>query len=118
MYVDSLKNIENLLISSLEGGSNYWYTIVDHNMSDFAGYNPKPYLSTLSTKENGFILIQDKENQLKIPFRVDLKSLNEGFGIFKEKYVDHYQDAINENDDAITGDIFLQCVVFGKVIFS
>lgn len=36
----------------------------------------------------------------------------------QEKYPQHWADIINESDDANTADVFLQCVVFGEVIYG
>jgi hypothetical protein len=30
----------------------------------------------------------------------------------------HFADVLNENDDAGTGDVFLQCCLFGEIIFG
>jgi hypothetical protein len=35
-----------------------------------------------------------------------------------EKFPEHWADFINENDDAITGDIFVQCCVFGDTVYG
>jgi hypothetical protein len=34
------------------------------------------------------------------------------------KYKNHFQNAVNGNDDAETGDVFLQLTVLGDVIFG
>jgi hypothetical protein len=33
-------------------------------------------------------------------------------------YPRHFADLVNENDDADTGDAFVQCCVFGEVIYG
>ena len=105
---------EDLLCSALEGGSNYWYEIVGDNMSE----TDSQFMSAVPTTETGFLMIDDQEGQLDEPFRLNRSALVKGFGIFKEKYPRHYKDAVNEDDDADTGDIFLQCCIFGEAIFG
>ena len=36
----------------------------------------------------------------------------------KKEYPSHYADLVEENDDAETGDIWLQLAVFGEVIYG
>jgi len=110
------ERILNLLVSATEGGSNYWYMIQNHNAKEVE----HKYFQEVPLKENGFLMIDDEQGEktLKEPVRVDLKSLKTGYSIFKEKYPTHYADLIKENDDATTGDVFLQCVVFGEVIYG
>jgi hypothetical protein len=47
--------------------------------------------------------------------RVDF---DRGMDVMQEKYPQHWADIINESDDANTADVFLQCVVFGEVIYG
>jgi hypothetical protein len=35
-----------------------------------------------------------------------------------ERYSHHYADVLNENDDADTGDVFLQLCLFGEVVYG
>jgi len=38
--------------------------------------------------------------------------------VMHDDYPSHYGDAISENDDAGTGDVYLQCCLFGEVIYG
>lgn len=97
---------ENLLCSALEGGSNYWYMIID---SSKGGYMcSRPFV------DGGFITITDNETTKKLTSS-DFDKASE---LMKEKYIKHYADAINGHDDATTGDIFLQLAMFGDVIYA
>ena len=44
--------------------------------------------------------------------------LQQGLQRMARKYPRHFADFMAENDDAITGDVFLQCVVLGEVIYG
>jgi hypothetical protein len=35
-----------------------------------------------------------------------------------QAYTRHFADFINQNDDAITGDVFLQCCLLGEVLYG
>jgi hypothetical protein len=47
-----------------------------------------------------------------------LKGVRKGLRLMKKEYPHHYADLVEENDDAITGDIWLQLAVFGEVIYG
>jgi hypothetical protein len=108
------QRIEDLFVCAFEGGSNYWYTIVKHNKKEINAQ----FLSTLPAKEGGWVEVMDNEGELKKAVRVDRSVAEKGLKIMAEKYPKHFTDFINENDDADTGDVFLQCCVFGNVIFG
>ena len=59
----------------------------------------------------------DMENDEK-PYRLDREALERGMKVFAEKYPGHFSDFINENDDAITGDVYVQCCIFGDAIYG
>ena len=47
-----------------------------------------------------------------------LKGVRKGLRLMKKEYPSHYADLVEENDDAETGDIWLQLAVFGEVIYG
>ena len=118
----SLDRISNLLCSAFEGGSNYWYVI-----NEFV----KPKAFTFRTDEDevyrhldyplnegGALIVGDMEDEDSEDKRLDLEAIQKGLKIMAEKYPRHMSDFINDNDDAITGDVFLQCCLFGDVIYG
>lgn len=123
----------DLLVSAFEGGSNYWYVIVDDVLPEV---NAKPwgdeytpsYISYPFSK-GGAVIIADAEEVEQDPdtgemmiaetFRLDKKAIAKGTVIFKDKYPEHYADTLVESQaDAETGDVFLQCCLFGEVIYG
>ena len=120
-----------LLVSAFEGGSNYWYTIVDHEFPQGVTYddfreggrfaNPDDYWhpETLIPFHPGCatLIAADGLDEGK-QFRLDHERLVRGWDLMKEKYPRHFADVIAENDDAITADVYLQCCLFGELIFG
>jgi hypothetical protein len=51
-------------------------------------------------------------------FRLDLKSIRRGLEDLATKYPRHFADLVNENTDAITADVLLQCCLFGELIYE
>ena len=99
---------KNLLCSALEGGSNYWYMITDYNESGSKYVSDKPF------EDGGYLTITDGEIT-KTLTKVDFKIAGE---LMLENHIKHFSDAINETDDAVTGDVFLQLAMFGEVIYA
>lgn len=118
--------IADLLCSALEGGSNYWYMIekfikpakVERQMFGDQTFRHIDY----PLSEGGAIMVSDERGcgaeKDKTTTRVDLPRLLEGLRIMQEKYPHHYANWLAENDDAETGDVFLQCCVFGETIYG
>lgn len=49
---------------------------------------------------------------------LNLAKVKKGLRIFAKKYPKHFSDFISEDFDQTTGDVFLQCCLFGEVIYS
>ena len=49
---------------------------------------------------------------------LDRAAMVKGLGVMAAKYPVHFHDMMQENDDAITADVFLQCCLLGDVIFG
>ena len=98
--------IKNLLISAFEGGANYWIDFVE--VARGYGIYEAPFGAYVKVhphdEEKGYLLTR--------------KNMERGIQLMSEKYTHHFADLINENDDAITGDVFLQLCLFGELIYG
>jgi hypothetical protein len=110
--------IRGLLTTAFEGGSNYWYQGL-HIINDVdEPSDPEVHrFHIVPTCEGGSVGFHadDEPDTLLV---LNLEAIREGLGIMREKYASHWADFYNENDDATTGDVFLQCCVFGEVIYG
>lgn len=122
-----LHRISNLLCDALEGGSNYWYTIKEFieptntciPYSCAAGEEGEIFKHLdYPLNEGGALIIVDKEDDDAKEYRLDLKSIETGLQTMADKFPYHWANFINENDDADTGDCFLQCCLFGDIIYE
>ena len=50
--------------------------------------------------------------------RITMDNVRKGLELMQEQYPRHYADLVEENDDAITGDVWLQLAVFGDIIYG
>lgn len=108
------ERIKDLLIGAFEGSSKHWYCIQDRTKNSDL-YVDEPFIV------GGFILIDDSmadDPTLALPIKLDFERLEIGLAVFAEKEPRHFGDFISENDDAVTADVFLQCCVFGEVIYG
>lgn len=126
--------IRNLLCTAFEGGSNYWYQIKgqvlrgDLSMVDFREGGKMQtagdywHWSQLIPLVDGCAILMttkfgDELNGKK-EWCLDKDAIASGLAIMREKYPKHFGDFVAENDDAITGDVFLQCCLFGEVVYG
>jgi len=110
----SVERIKDLLCTAIEsGGSNYWCNTMDR-MGGITRAQAT-YRQDVPFVEGGWLDVRDDDGG---KHRLDLEAIKKGLNIFAEKCPTHFADFIAENDDAETGDCFLQCCLFGDVIYS
>lgn len=116
----------DLLCSALEGGSNYWYSEAhvydpDQNLPakldclDDIFNQSKYYRAALCNVPGVSLRVKDDEGK---SYDINLRRLAEGFQVMHKKYPKHFADFIAGNDDATTGDVFLQCALFGELVYG
>jgi hypothetical protein len=49
---------------------------------------------------------------------ITIKDVEKGLKLMRDQYPRHYADLMEEDDDAITGDVWLQLAVFGELIYG
>ncbi len=132
-----VQRVYDMLVSAFEGGSNYWYmleerieppmpyTFTDKMWNDKREADPT-WIHSLEIpfNEGGALLLSDEQadepriTEAKDFFRLDSAALEKGLQTMARDHREHYADFLKENDDAITADVFLQCCVFGDVIYG
>jgi hypothetical protein len=127
------QRLSNLLCCAFEGGSNHWYRIEEYNApKDENLFHSMGMCETFRSldyplSEGGSLLVSDfqiaedvKESALPDgkPVLLNLDRLCKGLSVMIEKYPRHYADFKDENEDAYTGDVFLQCCIFGEVVYG
>jgi len=123
------EHLRNLLCCALEGGSNYWYTIVQYifpkgtQYSDFQE-NGKHALDEywhptelIPFVDDCGMVFADEDAAFK-PVLLNREALEKGVQVMSDKYPAHFSNLMSGNEDAETGDVFLQCCLFGEIIFS
>ena len=98
--------IEVLLIGAFEGGSNYWIKEVE------------PVKEGEDVYEAPFGLglkVTDLEGQTNY---LNHSAFHRGLQTMADTYPRHMGDIISKNDDATTADVFLQCCLFGQLVYG
>lgn len=124
------KDIANLLCSGMEGGINYWARIEDYveptnKPIAYCDWDYKEEEKTIykhidyPLNEGGAVLIKDIECHTPGQvYRLDKAAILKGLNIMAEKHARHFSDFMNGGGDATTGDVFIQCCIFGETIYG
>lgn len=115
----TVERVKDLLTCAFEGGSNYWVECAER-VGEATDRKQAPFLCDAPFVKDGFLRVKDGEEQVKGGgwFNIDPKTIEQGLKVMAEKYPKCFADFINDNDDAGTGDTFLQCVCFGETIYG
>lgn len=135
-----LQRLQDLLICALEGGSNYWYTNADYGV-------PEDRMEEVAAAANGvwkghwapfyggvlYLEVSFEGDELPrwngqefenveagdgVRWAIRQADLERGLRTMSEKFPRAMSDLLKENEDADTGDAFLQCVCFGDIIYG
>ena|ERR1035437_1276893 len=113
----TVQRVKDLLCNAIEGGSNYWVETIDRCV--VLDRNEAPYRQDVPFVESGYLELEEQEQSGKAKtFRIDLNTIKAGLEVMAKKYPKHFTNFIEENDDAETGDVFLQCICFGELVYG
>jgi uncharacterized protein with LGFP repeats len=120
MTAEKLKEVQgDLLCSAFEGGSNYWYRIEGYEYPKGKTRQNFEYPHIEVPLAGGVVKVKDMTDGEKGKvYRLTKTALWRGWETMRDKYVHHYADAVSDGGDAITGDVYLQCCLFGEVIYG
>ena len=114
------QRVKDLLCNAFEGGSNYWYQILSFNYPK--GQTKEslglefPHLD-LPLVKGGSLTIKDMEGDQPEAI-LDKAALYKGLQVMADKEPRHFADFMCEHDDVTTADVYLQCCLYGKVIYG
>lgn len=118
-----------LLVSAFDGGITYWAGDADARLPNDFDVKNIPWLKETKPWENcricyfgplveGGSVVFHKANGEEGKWILDLESVSRGLKVMSSKYPKHWHDLMIDNADAGTADAFVQCCLFGKVIFG
>jgi hypothetical protein len=100
------QRLHDVLTSGIEGGCAYWASI------DCGAHQPG--------WSNYFTATFFPHGDTAIPrvgHTLSLEKLRCGLAIMANKYPFHFRDVMMETDDATTGDVLVQCALFGEIVY-
>ncbi len=109
------EDIENIIVTAFEGGSNYWMGLIKNADWCFkpAG-EPTSLWATRLLLEGKAIPLCDKEKPEEV-FMLTLENLLSGI---KQSWEEHPSSWDKENWDAVDCDCILQYALFGEIVFG
>lgn len=116
------KRVQDMICGAFEGGSNYWIGRgrVELLRPAYDDLPPDRVVWYGNSKRNVFA--EDFNVSIAVPeddtYYLNPGAIRSGLQIMATKYPRHYADMISENDDADTADVFLQCCLFGEIVYG
>lgn len=116
----SHERINDLLCGAFEGGSNYWYPIESYNYPEgqTKGSLEIEFEHVELPMKGGSLTVSDIEEDGGKKHILDKEACIRGLKVMAEKYPQHFADWQDENDDATTADVYLQCCLFGELVYG
>lgn len=113
---------EDMLIGALEGGSNYWYQLDDDQefwnvTADLKGQPQSERIAVAVLDRGAKLRVEDIESGEKLG-TFSLESIIKGELLMHDQQPHHYADAIKEQDDADTADVWFQLCVMGELVYG
>ena len=107
--------VGDLLNCAIEGGSTYWAKRISRKASK----TRKVYVSEVPMNGGSLAVeTQEPQDQECVKYEVDRGRCQWALEEMATKYRNHFDDFINESEDAETGDLFLQLACLGEVTFG
>jgi hypothetical protein len=111
------RDIVDLFISAIEGGINYWcnsYGVFDgegkRTTLRHLDENPQDVLSAVWKFDE-----DDGEGTVR---EVGKEQIEKGLKIMADKYPRHFASIMEDNADAETADVFVQCCALGEIVYG
>lgn len=120
------RRIADLMVSVIEGGIGYWCKSVKLNIPPEIHFKSPWYDQEEIYNDPGLSievveLDPSSDKNVEGSWIINLKSMERAFYLMQEfgnPKGFHWRDFINENDDAITADVWFQLAVFGEVVYG
>lgn len=120
--------VRHLLTNAFEGGSDYWMTNLKQgrpstleDREQFHGLVSEWHWRVLLPTTGGSVTFDDVEPETAEhpTYTLDENAISRGLTMLARKYPTHFADHFyRDNSDADTGDVFLQCCIFGDITYA
>lgn len=118
------QRVADLLCNAFEGGIDYWCRIVGYRKPEvifkwemFGDEDTVYRYVQYPMSEGGAVMLCDVEDPSD-KWELTREKVEQGLNVMATKYPRHYKNWMEENDDAETGDVFVQCALFGELVYA
>lgn len=108
------ERLNDLLVTAFEGGINYWCESIKRA-------HDTPESKELLYHSDALIagaLLELTVFDYAATHTLTLLDCADGLATMSTKYPRHFSDFLAENEDATTADVFIQCCIFGELIYG
>jgi hypothetical protein len=126
-----MQTLSHLLCCAFEGGVGYWCQIQGYKHLKEAGSEFKSLGLRSDDKEFRHIWVPltskgvmilgedaDEDGNYTGEHVLDLNAIKNGLKVMANDCPRHFSNLMSDNYDAETGDVFIQCCIFSKVIYG
>jgi hypothetical protein len=133
----TVQNVLDQLVSAFEGGTGYWCCILSCNEPSDPKMIPagKDITKYCTPWGDGYMTLCDveeyyaseafqREHDEDCPefdgetWRLDETAMKRGLDVMAKEYKQHFKNLVMEQGDADTADVWLQCCLFGKLVYG
>jgi len=120
------ETLENVFITAIEGGSNYWYSISDEAFKLIKASVPRDGVKAFSERlfeavyDKGLIVpIHDVEDEDGEPLGyLNRETFQERLNKISEENISYLLSEMNDDGDAFSSDVVFQYLVLGEVVYG
>lgn len=118
------EQIKDVIVTALEGGSNYWYFLTNDSVKairDKVSKEENKYLSEAITDaiyKGAVIPIYDIENPNDLLGTLSKDSVEAGIQLMINQERDEIESVLDDTYDAESADVMFQYFVMGEIVFG
>jgi hypothetical protein len=115
----SNQQITDIIITALEGGSNYWYSLEmnSNNAAKSKDQSRAEFICEQVLKHNATFQIFDIDDDEHLG-ELSKESIKKGIKLVKANYPEYIVDVKEGDFDAEIADIFFQYFILGEIVFG
>lgn len=110
------KQANDLIITALEGGSNYWYYLPYEFRNAPKRMAPAEYIVQEIHKGKSYRILDYEDGEYL--GELSASNISRAKKLLKKDYPYFYADVIKEQWDAETADVFFQLLVMGELVYG
>lgn len=117
------------MITANESGAGYWARVMEENIPEGADMSWVPaddfhasgvhrwpqHIAALVGGSVTYATVNDEGKLSRKRYTLNAETIARGFVVMAAKYGEHFGTFLSGNEDAETGDVFLQCCLLGDV---